>query len=587
MKQTLVSLLVVAFAAGICSGNVPETPVPSKITEVTVYADRARVTRVATGVPLGGKVAFAKLPGWLDEGSVRVSITPAIAGELVDVQVLKTFLARPEDEDINKAVAAVQEMIDQIAVLDDERAALDAQSRQIEAIRAFSLDKFPKDAAAREVKVEEYGGVVKFIGSSLLEVAKAKRALEKKRRELQPELTARERKLQELRQRAQLEQRTVVVTTAARGAQAATLTLAYMLPGATWEPVHELRANGNAAAVGIASFGAVSQTTGEDWDGVALSFSTQRAMDTMKIPELESLLVGGGHLLPQMASAGVSSFGLATKNFEKQVGLWNDYVNAPAQQAEFASNFVVQKAAQAKVVQRFEALQEKRGTTVHFAALGAQTVRSDGRQVRAPLGSAQFAATSKIVAAPELSLNAVRTAELVNTGKQPLLPGKVLLYLDGAFLGTTDVDFVAPGESFPVFMGMAEAIKLSRTLDKKQSSLSWSGRRTRIQASFVVTAENLSDKEVKMELADRVPVSQTEDIRVLNVRITPTVKPDNKGLFHWDAAIGAKQKSEFRLEYLLDYPSDLLERPVPQGGVAAPSADMSLREQIRDLKAKF
>jgi uncharacterized protein (TIGR02231 family) len=362
------------------------------------------------------------------------------------------------------------------------------------------------------------------------------------------------------------------------------MTLTYMLPGATWEPVHELRADGNGGNVTIASFGAVTQTTGEDWDGVALAFSTQRPMDTMKIPELESLLVGGAQQFQRVALGGGNTYKLATKNFEKQVAVWNAYANAPAEQAEFNANWAMQQAAQVKVVERFEALQQKRGTTAHFAAAGAQTVRTDGRQVRVPLGTAQFTATSKIVAAPEISLNAVRSAELANTGKQPLLPGKVLLYLEGAFLGTTDVEFVAPGESFPVFMGMAEQIKLSRALDKKQSSMSWSGKRTRIQASFIVTAENLSNKEAKLQLGDRIPVSQTEDVRVLNVRITPSVKPDNKGLFHWDAALGAKQKSEFRVEYLVDYPSDLLDRPV--SGQTSPAAD-ALHEQIRDLKAKF
>src|SRR5690349_1154289 len=71
----------------------------SKISEVTVYADRARVTRLSSASLRAGVVRFAfpKLPGWLDEGSVRVSLNPAAAGEVLDVQVDKTFLARPED----------------------------------------------------------------------------------------------------------------------------------------------------------------------------------------------------------------------------------------------------------------------------------------------------------------------------------------------------------------------------------------------------------------------------------------------------------------------------------------------------------
>ena len=51
----------------------------SKIMEVTVYADRARVTREVTlELPAQtDRFSFAKLPSWIDEGSVRVSLKAA------------------------------------------------------------------------------------------------------------------------------------------------------------------------------------------------------------------------------------------------------------------------------------------------------------------------------------------------------------------------------------------------------------------------------------------------------------------------------------------------------------------------------
>jgi uncharacterized protein (TIGR02231 family) len=575
--------LLIALATALAANAAPPdetTPVTSKITEVTVYADRARVTRTAANVPLGKRVAFAKLPGWLDEGSVRVSLAPAGNGELVDVQVLKTFLARPDDEELRKAELAVQDIADQMASLDDERRSLEAQERQVDSIRAFSMEKLPKDTAAREVKVEEYAGMVKFVGNSLLEVAKTKRELEKKRRELQPELSVRQRKLNELRQRSQLEQRTVVVTTTGNGA--ATVTLTYMLPGATWEPVHELRTGNGADKVALASFGVLTQTTGEDWEGVTLSLSTQRSTDTIKIPELEKLLVGGGRPLPQMALSCRDTFSLANKSYSGQIMLWNSVNNPAAMQTEFESNYRAQTGNQALNTARFTALQEQRGTTAHFTGTGPQTVRTDGRSVRVPIGAAQLAARTKIVAAPEMSLNAARTAELNNAGKQPLLPGKVLLFVEGTFLGTTETDFVAPGESFPMFLGVADQIKLSRSLDKKRSSLYWSGKRTRMQVSYVVAVENLGDKEVALQLGDRVPVSETDEVRVQNVKLSPSVKPDNKGLVKWDAKVGPKQTQEFRLEYLLDYPTGFQPTASAKSGTSSPA--MELHDQIQHLE---
>ena len=162
-----------------------------------------------------------------------------------------------------------------------------------------------------------------------------------------------------------------------------------------------------------------------------------------------------------------------------------------------------------------------------------------------------------------MSLNAVQTAELTNTSGQPLLPGKVCA--EGAFVGTTETEFVAPGENFSMFMGVADQLKLSRTLDQKRSSLTWSGKRKRMLAAFVVAVENLSEKPAAFQLADRIPVSETEDIRVMSVRLQPEVKPDVKGLIKWDVTLPARTKREFRLEYTLDYPPELPQaQQVPQ-----------------------
>jgi uncharacterized protein (TIGR02231 family) len=592
MKTSLLNFLLLASLASLHAADAPEAdngkPITSRITDVTVYADRAQVTRAASIdlAPEPTRLAFAQLPGWIDEGSVRVNLAPVEAGQVLDVQIRRTYLAKASDEEVRKAEAAVREFSDQIAGLDDEKAVLEAQSKQIEAIRMFSLDKLPKDAAVREIKPAEYGETVKYIAASLREVAAGKREIEKKKRDLQPELAARQRKLDELRQRAQLEERTVVVTLKG-GARKAELRLTYMLPGATWEPVHELRATPDGRTVALSSSAVVMQTTGEDWTGVNLSLSTQRSTETMKIPELEGLLLGTGRKIARVATTAIDSFALANKNFEGQNGSWFSINNPDAAvQQEYRANQAVLYSNTKRVEKIFETLRE-RGTTAHFAALGAQTIRTDGRPVRAPIGQMDLTAQHRILAAPEISLNAAHTVDLTNTAKQSLLPGKVSLYLDGAFLGLTETDFVAPGESFSLYLGVADEVKLARTLDKKRSELKRSGQRTKVQASFVVTVENLSGHALAVQLADRIPVAESDEVKVSGVKISPEAKPDVKGLLRWDINLAARQTKEFRVEYAIEYPNDLTTRKETGGeGMPAPSS-LRLHEQIRDLEKKF
>jgi uncharacterized protein (TIGR02231 family) len=194
------------------------------------------------------------------------------------------------------------------------------------------------------------------------------------------------------------------------------------------------------------------------------------------------------------------------------------------------------------------------------------------------------------VAAPEESLNAAVTLRMVNSGGQALLPGKVALFRDGAFLGMTDIDFIAEGEEFAVFLNVADQIKLARVLDRKASSVVRKTR-TRMQVAFLVTVENLGATPATVHLADRVPVSEDRDIRVDQVEMTgpePEPTPDGNGLVHWTVALQPKEKRTLRIAYRIEYPPTLVlqtHAPSADEEYAAPAAPAKrIHRQIMDLE---
>jgi uncharacterized protein (TIGR02231 family) len=536
----------------------------SKVRKVTVFSDRARVTRQARATigPAPTVLAFRKLPGWVDDGSVRVSTD---AGRIVDVRVERSFLAQATDETYQAAADAHQALLEKMAALDDEIAVLAAQKLQIESIKAFSLEKITQDTTIGDVSVDAYDDVLGFITKSLRGTAAARRKVQSDRTELQPELDASQRKLADIQDLMKLEETTVLVTLqGAGGASEATIDVTYMLPGATWEPVHELRVSGTQAnAVEVVSFAQVTQTSGEDWGQAELAFSTQSSTQSVRIPELEALTLGDTHTADRILTSKISSFTRAQQAFEGQNELWNRVhhrSNSVSERTSFEqvykSNVEYLQVVQGKTVQIFESLQ-KRGTTAQFLAKAAPAVRGDGHPVRMRIGSATLSADEAIVAVPEQSLNAARTLQLKNSTGQSLLPGKVALYRDGTFLGMTEMDFVAEGESFSLFLGVADHLKIARKLDRKRSSLIRK-RRNRMEVAFIVTVENLSSEAASFELADRIPVSENRDIKVDRVRIAPAVAPDSRGLLSWDVKLQPQEKREYRISYVVDYPSELV-----------------------------
>src|SRR5262249_21343676 len=156
----------------------------------------------------------------------------------------------------------------------------------------------------------------------------------------------------------------------------------------------------------------------------------------------------GGGRIARVAAASQSSFSAANAYYAGNNLNWFASQNSDAaQQKIFINNAQTLATCAARVEQLFDTLRD-RGTTAHVPAVGWQNIRSDGAPVRVPLGHSDLSAQHRILAAPELSLNAAHTVDLTNSTRQALLPGKVSLFMDGAFLGLTDMDFVAPGESF-------------------------------------------------------------------------------------------------------------------------------------------
>lgn len=568
----------------------------SKVTKVTVYSDRARVTRQATvEVPTEATVfAFRSLPGWVDDGSVQVSVS---AGRIVDVRVDRRFLSKATDASWQRVEKEHNALSNQLAALTDELAVLDAQKQQIEAIKAFSLAKITQDTIIGDVSVKSYDDVLAFISGSLRATAKARRDVKIQLDELKPKHDASMRRLDDAKGLMKLEETAVLVTLQGTKTTPAIVELTYMLPGVTWEPMHELRASTtDAKNVEVVSFAAITQTSAEDWGGAELSFSTQSTTQTVNIPELEALTLGDTHTATRTRTSQVSSFTRAQSAFKGQNMAWNKARQRSDQRERenfeqvYQSNIEFLNVVQGRTVSIFESL-AKRGTTAHFKAQPAQSVRGDGHPVRLLIGRSVLGSTQKIVAAPEQSLSAARTLAMTNATGQALLPGKVGLYQDGTFLGVTDIEFIAKGERFSLFLSVAEQLKISRQLDRKHSTLV---RKTRNQmrVMFIVTVENLASEEATFTLADRIPVSENKDIKIDRVSITPGTKADSKGLLHWDLTLRPGEKREFRIGYQVEYPAELVietKRRQQQEKSLSPSSPSKagIEDQIMNLENAF
>ena len=179
--------------------------------------------------------------------------------------------------------------------------------------------------------------------------------------------------------------------------------------------------------------------------------------------------------------------------------------------------------------------------------------RTDQQMVR--VFQTTFKSTFYCVAAPVLTSQVYREAELLNTSDEDLLAGPLTVYLEGRFMGRTEILTVARGQTFVVGFGADPQLRARRELAERAETLQGGNRELAFKYRLVV--ENFKKEAVPVRVFDRLPYSRRpNDVRVrLNDPKCPlstdkvylrTERP--KGLLRWEIAVdGAATADKARI----------------------------------------
>jgi len=567
-------LLLAATGARGAEGAGEPTEVRSAISAVTVYLDRALVTRTADVRCARGENAFvfAGLPAELTDGSIRVSASGATVR---GVRVERVFLERAAEADVRQLEDDLRDLQDEEAALRDEINVLVGEARFLRTLQATTAERTNRILAEGELKlptVEGCRGLLNFITSGLSANAKKARAVNVKLRDLRPKITAKHRELNEKRSGERLENKKItVVLESARGG-AASVKLAYLLPGAMWFPAYDVRADAGRGEAELVYYAIIQQATGEEWTNAALTLSASRPSERTSKPKLSPWLLGGAPL-PAMP-AGMS--GANRPDFEGNEDGWA-FVNPAVQiRKQYGRRGKAMQKAHFNLlgnlsqVERVFLTVTARGTSVVFPVPTRETVRTDGKPHRVVLSVAQLKLTTEYSVVPAMSLATYVTGKAVNTTKLPLLPGEASVYLGGDLIGASRVRFVAPGEETDFYLGVDETIKVTRQLDAKKSSIRSSGKRLKVEAAYSIIVENFRKKPVTVTVEEALPVSQDKSIYVRIRKLEPEPAESKRGLNKWKLELPAGEKRTVNIAFSID-------RPIPQPKSPAASAARARR----------
>ena len=550
MKQAgwaLAGLVVWSAAAGGVSADAISAE--SNITAVTVFPDRAGVTRQAAVNLSKGEhaIEIAPLPSGIEPSSLNARGSGEAEVTLYGVRLVTRELKTAQDPKVEGLEKDLRENQRKQEQLRNIKEVLQQEREYLQSIQAASSQQIGKDLITKSPSAADASALLSFLDEAMLKTYERDQKANEDLEALARERDRLERELAPLTEGRRRQETAVVVDVDATKGGAFRLEVSYRVPGAGWAPAYEVRASAGAEEVELATSGLVWQQTGEDWTNVALTLSTARPALAGSMPELAPWFLKPW--VPVAPTA--SSYNEERAMKMRAAGMLADVAQAPAVPEE--KDAVI---AQATV--------QTAGPSVTFRLPKAVNVPADAQPHKVPISSGRLKAELAYETTPRLAPYAFLRAKVTNTSDALYLAGPVSVFLDGTFVATSALKQVAPGESFDLYLGVDERVTVERKPLKERVEVSLlpglRGKTKSTDYEFLTLVENFTGRRISLSVFDQVPVSDREEIVVESVHQEPSeIERDKEkpGVFHWQLTLAPNQKEELRLSYRVKHPVEM------------------------------
>lgn len=519
----------------------------SKIVAVTVFPDRAAVTReIQVKLPKGSHtVRVAPVPGTIEPDSVTTRGLGEAAVTLYGVRLVTQQLETAQDPHVQAIEEEIQAVGRRQQRFRNTKRILEQERKYLSSIQAASSEQIGKDLVTKAPSASDAAALLAFLDDAFEDNFKREQEADVELEGLSRTLDRLQRELATLRQGWSKQETAILVELEAQESTAFQLQVSYRLPGATWHPSYEARASSASDEVELASSALVRQQTGEPWPDVQVTLSTAKPALSGSMPELEPWFLRPWEPRP----IPLQERRAATKGAAAPEHVVSQLERAPADKKEL-------EVAYAAV--------ETPGPSITFKLPKPETIPSDWQPHKVPISTTRFNAAVAYETTPRLATYAFLRAKVTNTTETLYLVGPVSVFLDGAFVATATLKQIAPGETFDLYLGVDERVKVERKQLKEHVEVSlFPGLRGKTQSTnyeFLTTIENFTGRRIQVTAFDQVPVSEREEIIVESIQqIPPEVEKDSEkpGIFHWTLDLGPTQKQELRLSYRIRHPVEM------------------------------
>jgi uncharacterized protein (TIGR02231 family) len=559
LRRVCFSFLAIAglaLLAGIAVSNdgknlAAAAPVPkiavSRIVHATVYPNSALITREVETPPGTGifELVVSPLPAQTIDSSLYSEGTDGI-------RILSTrYRQRPIREDTREEVRKLEDDLKKLTQ-NGQRLQADLLAAQQNMQMVGKIEDFTSTTSKvgdkSPVNSESIIALSKYVMECRAAKAKEVVALQQQIGENTEQINFLRRQLQDLAAGTTRIERDAVIVIDKVNAEPGKVRLNYLVSSAAWRPQYKFRASrSNKGPVQVEYLAAVTQQSGEDWTGIAITLSTAQPMLNATPPDLAVLNVTvvpkGTPMAPGQIAGNPNKdqiFGQAQMSRSQAVQeyLRRDSGNAAKLLHLSREELLALKNAGATLGM---SASEGPSVTCHLASKYSVPSRTDEQVIE--VAKLQLDPEYFWKAVPALTAHVYRQANLTNKSQHVLLPGEATMYHGTDFVGRMNLPLVAVGEQFTVGFGVDPQLQVSRSLvDKSRTT---QGGNQVLRYEYRILVSSYKPEPVALQLWDRLPHAENETIGITLQKVNPDLSKDSlyqrecrpHNLLRWDLKI--------------------------------------------------
>jgi uncharacterized protein (TIGR02231 family) len=513
----------------------PSKKVNSKITEVLVYRQFAKVTNIASISVQPGttEIVLDEISTSINPQSLQVAIKGGIT--LLSAVYNVNYLNESGHPVRNQKLQDSLEWVgDELTWNQQQKNVYTGEMALLEANKSLVNEK-------NNFTPAEVTNLANMYRQRMLELNEKMLDLTKKQRKLALIKIGIESQIAEWSANLSKANGQIILTVSADAPVSGAIRCSYIVSNAGWNPIYDLRSEGWNKPIQLGYKANIYQKTGYDWNDVNVTVSTGNPAKNNNRPILNPLYVD--YVVYRAVTYGYSAPSVASGNMA-----YMKMEKAAADDDKKDEKFEETGKVESTMTSNF--------MNVEYKLKINQDIAADGKEHMVAIDQFNLPAIYQYQSVPKLDPAAFLLAKVTDYGKYNLIPGNANIFFEGAYVGQSYIDPTIAGDTLLLSLGKDEQIAVKRIKLNDFSKTKIISTNKSETYAFETTIKNNKSTDINIEVLDQVPISKSDDIKVEIEEMNGADYIADYGKLTWMINIPANSTKKIKLIYTVKYPKD-------------------------------